>query len=166
MSRETLRLNNDNRATVIAVFDIDGVLADDSATVKLNPAKPEDMAAFEKAIPALKPIKPLAAAASALAKSGIPVFIFTARSARVRFETEDWLFAQNIVFTALYMRPLGNNDTAVKLKTDMFKRLIDEVPDIDGILFLEDNPAVCAAVKRNADINAWARGLCVCEVRK
>lgn len=164
MSRETLRRNNDNRATVIAVFDIDGVLADDSATAKLNPAKPEDMAAFEKAIPALKPIKPLAAAAAALAKSGIPVFIFTARSARVRFETEDWLFAQGIDFKKLYMRPLGSNDTAVKLKTNMFKRLIDEVPDIDGIIFFEDNPAVCTAVKRNIDINAKAGEVFVCEV--
>lgn len=166
MSRETLRRNNDNRATVIAVFDIDGVLADDSATAKLNPAKPEDMAKFGKLVPFLKPIEVVVRTARALCLSRVPVYIFTARSENVRFETEDWLFAQNIVFTALYMRPLGNNDTAVKLKTDMFKRLIDEVPDIDGILFLEDNPAVCAAVKRNADINAWARGLCVCEVRK
>ena len=149
---------------MIAVFDIDGVLADYRYTAHLNPLSPEDMAEFSKLVPSLKPIEVLVRTARALCLSRVPVYIFTARSENVRFDTEDWLYAQGIDFKKLYMRPLGSNDTAVKLKTNMFKQLIDEVPNIDGIIFFEDNPAVCTAVKRNIDINAKAGEVFVCEV--
>lgn len=146
---------------MIAIFDIDGVLADDAKTAKLDPLKTADLDLFTRLVPGLKPRGQLVKIARALKLTGDNIYILTARSEAVRFNTEDWLFAQGIDSKRLFMRPEGNQDGPVLLKLKMIKAVISEL-GLYGklgteIIAFEDNPAICAAFVK--------AGIIVCEVQ-
>jgi hypothetical protein len=75
---------------MIAIFDIDGVLADDSSTRELDCREPAEHAEFARLITGIS-ANPIRHVAQALACISVPVFVFTARSEALRMPTEEWL---------------------------------------------------------------------------
>ncbi len=126
---------------MIFVFDIDGVLADDSRTKNLDPQNPKDMARFVSLAPELKPLKAVKVLKRMAAHGR--VYLFTARSAAIRTLTQNWLYDQQIPHEDLCMRPFGNNDCPAELKRKMLMELFlrTKTKPVD-ILACDDDPAV------------------------
>ncbi|MDR0645919.1 MAG: hypothetical protein LBG46_02805 [Elusimicrobiota bacterium] len=149
---------------MIAIFDIDGVLADNAETKNLDCRKPDQHAEFARRITGVSAL-PMARFAQAIAYCGAPFFIFTARSEALRMPTEEWLEDtigtvgkagmydgllsdeqnKDFVYSSnrLYMRPLGNNDEAHLLKWKQLQGLLAILKETEfnysNILVFEDN---------------------------
>lgn len=125
----------------VFIFDIDGVLADNSRTKHLDCTRAEQAAEFARLAAQVKVLKTaelvrkLAAAA--------PVYLFTARSAGIRTLTQNWLYDHRVPHEDLFMRPFGNDDGAPELK----RRMLDELMLRTGarpqdICACDDDPGV------------------------
>ena len=118
---------------MLAVFDIDGTLANNDHREHLAQAKKWDE--FHKLAPGDKPLEATAAVARALHEAGHRIAIWTARPDTYWSETRDWLNKHNIPWNDLRMRVEGDWRRAYILKLEWF--LTSEVkPDI----VFEDHP--------------------------
>lgn len=133
---------------MIYIFDIDGVLADDSLTRDLDCTREKDRAEFTRLVPTLAP-RPDAVRMAKVLGQKHRIFLFTARSAAVRVLTQNWLYDYEIPHEDLYMRPFGNDESAAKLKKkmllDLFVRTGAEPQDLSAF---DDNPDVRAMYDR------------------
>ncbi|WP_178338238.1 phosphatase domain-containing protein [Candidatus Avelusimicrobium facis] len=127
---------------MIFIFDIDGVLADDSTTRHLDCTDPQQRAEFTRRVPTLRPLKQNIALVQKLAAAG-SVRLFTARSAAIRVLTQNWLYDQQVPHDDLYMRPFGNMDRPEVLKHRMLQELMLNTGVRPAeVLACDDDPAV------------------------
>lgn len=97
---------------MLAIFDMDGVLADMTHREGLR----HDKKAFRAAAALDKPIKPMIALYHALLKAGYDCHIWTARNAVNEAVTYDWLMQNVMEFSDLRMRVDGNTHRDEDLK--------------------------------------------------
>lgn len=97
-------------AAPIAVFDLDGTLADPAHRLPLVDAARgrKDWPAFYAACVDDAPIAPIVAIARALRAAGHAPWIATGRSDEVRAQTLDWLARHNVPCERLVMRAAGD----------------------------------------------------------
>jgi hypothetical protein len=135
---------------MIAIFDIDGVLADNSLTRDLDCTDPAQAAEFAEmiktatALPACDILRSLAAA-------GAQIYIFTARSKFVRQQTENWLFDNTLPYRELLMRQPNNNWRAWALKEGMLISVKQAMEGVDygQIIAFEDCPRTAKMYEEN-----------------
>ncbi len=129
------------------VFDLDGVLANN--THRLHHIKQEkpDWDAFHDASFQDTPIWPAIRLFNACMAQGILPFIVTSRHERARQQTFRWLNANKlcIMTQTLIMRPNNCNDKAEIFKCDVMRRL--QANDYYILCAFEDHPGVVAAYR-------------------
>lgn len=103
------------------IFDIDGVLADNSKTKHLDCTRAEQYAQFASLVPTLPPLKNIELVQRLAAVA--PVYLFTARSSGIRTLTQNWLYDHRVEHEDLFMRPFGDTEPAAQLK----RRMLDEL---------------------------------------
>lgn len=92
----------------IAVFDLDGTLADISHRTHHILGENKDWDAFYGAVAEDTPIKQTCAIANALALGGFKIWIMSGRSDVTRDQTVAWLNKHGIAFDELLMRSDGD----------------------------------------------------------
>jgi len=138
---------------MIAIFDIDGVLADNSYTQRLDCTKPAQAAKFAREIETVKPLVSGVVLIKAIAEAGYKVFIMTARSAELRLITENWLDDNLLPRENVFMRPLGNQDTPAALKEkqlhELAARFLPADLSVENIIAFEDDKTVAEMYNRH-----------------
>lgn len=138
---------------MIAIIDIDGVLADNSHTAHLDCTKPAQAAKFAAAVPNVKPLPAGCAALKAFYNCGIKVYIFTARSESLRLITENWLDDNRLAREDVFMRPVDNEDSAAELKEkqlhELAARFLPADLDAQKIIAFEDDNTVAEMYKKH-----------------
>jgi hypothetical protein len=138
-----------------AIFDIDGVLADNSETWWLDCGIPQQRLKFGSLIKTAAPL-PACHILRALAAQGARIYIFTARSREVRPETEDWLHKHELSYYELIMRQPENEWEACDLKKSMLEaaRRASEGEDMGTVIAFEDC-ARCAKMYEDNDVKTF-----------
>lgn len=127
---------------MIAIFDIDGVLADDSLTKHFDCGDPSEMAEFARLVHKLLPVQKSVRKARRLAAQG-RVYLFTARSAAIRMATQNWLIDHEVPHEDLLMRPFGNGDAPEVLKEKMLDEVLQNTgADVSEVVAYDDDPRV------------------------
>ena len=138
---------------MIAIFDIDGVLADNTHTAHLDCTKPAQNAKFAAAVPNVKPISTACGVLTAFRNCGVKVYIFTARSEALREVTEEWLIRNYLSYEYLFMRPIGDSLPSADLKEKYLKILFRfHLPQnfkTKKIIAYEDDAEVAAMYKKH-----------------
>ena len=116
----------------IAIFDLDGTLADISHRLHFiqppsglheeNLKNACDWDAFYEACDEDKPIWPIIVMAQMLAREGAQIAIVTGRSEKVIDKTLEWLRQHAIPCQKLYMRPEGDFRPDHALKKEWYER--------------------------------------------
>ena len=133
---------------MIYIFDIDGVLADDSQTKHLDCTDPAQRAEFNALVPSLAPKRQTLSVLKNLATRG-KIYLFTARSAGIRVLTQNWLYDHKVPHEDLYMRPFGNDDKDEVLKKKMLFELATQTgAEPSEIVAFDDKPQVRAMYER------------------
>lgn len=143
---------------MIAIFDIDGVLADKTPIQKLNCQDPMQRAEFERAVPTLAPRPQMVELIKILAVAKVSIALFTSRSTNIKEETKKWLEEQDICYDALFMRAQGDNRSCTEVKKEYFAKFLLSFKD-EKILVFEDNPVTAMMFKKKSSQLAI-----VCEV--
>jgi hypothetical protein len=128
----------------LAVFDIDGVLADVRHRLHHVAARPKDWDAFFGAAPLDPPLAEGVGAVAAAHRAGHVVVYLTGRPERCRRATLDWLAAQGLPAGELYMRHDSDRRPARITKVATLRRLSRQF-HIDA--FVDDDAAVVQAVR-------------------
>ena len=139
---------------MIYIFDIDGVLADNSKTKHLDCTDPVQRAKFNEMVPDLPPIKNTLRLLKNLASRG-KIYLFTARSAGIRVLTQNWLYDHKVPHEDLYMRPFGNDDKDEVLKKKMLLELAMQTgAEPQEMVAFDDKPQVRAMYERWG-VSSW-----------
>ncbi len=128
----------------VAVFDIDGVLADVRHRLHHVAQRPKDWNAFFGAAPADAPLAEGVAAAAAAADAGHLVMYLTGRPERCRTATVDWLAAQGLPAGELFMRADTDRRPARITKVATLRSLSRTY---QVAAFVDDDAAVVEAVR-------------------
>ncbi|MGW1840025.1 phosphatase domain-containing protein [Streptomyces sp. BBFR2] len=125
----------------LAVFDLDGTLADTGHRQHFLTGQPRDWAAFFAAAPDDPPLAEGVALALADARE-CEIAYLTGRPEKYRRPTLDWLTAHGLPEGTLRMRPAGDRRPARHAKLDLLRRLARgrEVRHL-----VDDDPLVCDA---------------------
>ena len=101
-----------------AIFDIDGTLADSSHRVHYVLAHPKNWDAFHAESINDEPHAHIVELAILLAQAGYEIVCCSGRGEEYRDITLDWIEANGIPYSALYMRATGDrrDDSIVKLE--------------------------------------------------
>lgn len=133
---------------MIFVFDLDGVLADDTHRVPFIKQTPKDFKSFYEAIPLDAPIRPMIELCALAMLSKHQVEFWTNRPEYTRKATEDWLEKHHIGWgnTKLRMRLPDDGGSATDVKRGWLLGCFPcERPDI----VFEDNPANVKMFREN-----------------
>ena len=125
----------------LAVFDIDGVLADVRHRLRFVERKPKDWDAFFDAAVDDPPLAQGVALARASAEDCEVVYV-TGRPERCRQDTLDWFAAHGLPEGRLAMRPRGDRRPARVAKPELLRRL---ARGRTVAVVVDDDAAVCAA---------------------
>ncbi|WP_329558464.1 hypothetical protein OG711_04545 [Streptomyces uncialis] len=128
----------------LAVFDLDGTLADTAHRAHFLESRPRDWSAFFAAAPDDPPL----AEGVALARESADeceVLYLTGRPERCRRDTVDWLAAQGLPDGRLLMRRNDDRRPARRTKLEALERL-RRTRDIR--VFVDDDELVCDAARR------------------
>jgi FMN phosphatase YigB (HAD superfamily) len=128
----------------LAVFDIDGVLADVRHRLRHVRARPKDWVAFF----AEAEHDPLDAEGLALVRElaqDHELVFLTGRPEHTRPQTERWLAAHGLGGRPLHMRPPGDRRPAAQVKVQLLRRL---AADRTVALVIDDDPLVVAAMRK------------------
>ena len=109
---------------MLAVFDLDGTLADIGHRLDYVRSKPKNWKAFDAGIPNDKVNEPVAEVFDAMVMGGHTVILASGRSERSRIATQDWLRKNSFsMYQKLYMRKADDfrSDDIVKLE------ILDEI---------------------------------------
>jgi hypothetical protein len=139
----TSRHEGDDTRPSVAVFDIDGVLADVRHRLHHVAARPKDWDAFFGAAPHDPPLAEGVGAVAAAARAGHIVMYLTGRPERCRRATLDWLAAQGLPGGELFMRNDADRRPARITKVATLRRLSRRFR-VDA--FVDDDAAVVQAV--------------------
>jgi len=132
------------RRRSLAVFDIDGVLADVRHRLHHVAGRPKDWAAFFGAAPDDQPLAEGVAAARTAVEAGHVVVYLTGRPERCREDTQAWLAEHGLPAGELHMRPEGDRRPARLTKVATLRQLARR----DRIAaFVDDDPAVVEAAR-------------------
>jgi hypothetical protein len=124
---------------VIAVVDIDGVLADAGHRQHLVEARPKDWDAFFAAVGADAAIPGGLSLLRELAEQH-EVVLLSGRPERTRTDTEQWLAGQGITGLRLVLRPDADHRPAATLKADLIRGI--GTPDTVAVVVDDDDSVV------------------------
>lgn len=108
---------------MIVIFDIDGTVADISHRLHWIDSKPKNWQAFYSAMDKDQPIDSMCELARRSHAAGDTVLFCTGRSQDYRTETETWLAAQGLKYSALFMRPRHDFRKDFEVKLDLLNRM-------------------------------------------
>jgi phosphoglycolate phosphatase-like HAD superfamily hydrolase len=128
----------------VAVFDIDGVLADVRHRLHHVAARPKDWDAFFGAAPLDPPLAEGVGAVAAASRGGHVVMYLTGRPERCRRATLDWLDAHGLPRGELHMRDDADRRPARITKVATLRRLSRRFR-VEA--FVDDDAAVVQAVR-------------------
>ena len=144
MDQGTSATEGDARPSV-AVFDIDGVLADVRHRLHHVAARPKDWDAFFGEAPRDPPLAEGIGAVAEAARGGHIVMYLTGRPERCRRDTLDWLAAQGLPRGELHMRDDTDRRPARITKVATLRRLSRRFR-VEA--FVDDDAAVVQAVRQ------------------
>ncbi|MCT9090335.1 hypothetical protein N4G70_15890 [Streptomyces sp. ASQP_92] len=133
-----------DRTRPLAVFDLDGTLADSSHRQRFLDRKPRDWDAFFAAAPADPPLAEGVALCREAAEECEVVYL-TGRPERCRRDTVEWLAAQGLADGALHMRRNDDRRPARLTKLDILRKL---GRDREIRMLVDDDELVCDAAER------------------
>ena len=125
----------------LALFDVDGVLADVQHRLVHVQRRPKDWDAFFAAAPGDPPL-PEGLALAREAATQCEVVYVTGRPERCRADTLAWLQQHGAPTGRLVMRRLGDHRPARRAKLELLTRL---GADRSVAVVVDDDPAVCDA---------------------
>lgn len=129
---------------MIAVVDIDGVLADAGHREHFVAQRPKDWDAFFAAVGADPPITAGLELVAELAREH-EVVLLSGRPERTRADTQAWLAAHGVTAARVVLRPDADRRPARLFKTGALRRL---APPEQVAVVVDDDPAVVAEVTR------------------
>lgn len=121
----------------IAVFDIDGVLADYSHRANLPRKSKEDYKKFQELAEFDTPIKENIDLLNSYRFDYITVYLCSCRPESTRKTTEDWLDKHNICYEKLLLRNDNNFDKDSDVKIDLLRRWLDYI-----LIVYDDKPEI------------------------
>ena len=133
----------------IAIFDIDGTLADISHRRHHVEKKPKDWKAFFRGMSQDKVIHSIARLCNILYASGLKILLCSGRSEEHRAETIQWLAENGVNYHELILRRDGDRRTDTIVKREMLAGL-----DRSKILFVVED--------RNGVVEMWRSEGLVC----
>ncbi|MGH4030155.1 LNS2 domain-containing protein [Actinomycetota bacterium Odt1-20B] len=128
----------------LAVFDLDGTLADTGHRQRFLQRKPRDWTAFFAAAPDDPPLAPGVALALESA-SECEVVYLTGRPERCRADTVDWLARQGLPTGRIWMRRDHDRRPARRTKLEILRRL---ARDREIRMLVDDDELVCVDAER------------------
>lgn len=131
------------KRTAVAVFDLDGVLADTRHRMHFLERRRDWKGFFAAAVDDPPHPEGLAAARTA-ASSGLDLVYLSGRPEQCRIDTEQWLREHQAPAGRLLLRPDGDRRPAERLKVAQLRRLADRH---HVRLLVDDDPRVVAAVR-------------------
>ena len=116
----------------VAVFDIDGTLADLTHRRHYVRTKPKNWGAFEKAIPMDDPIPFVVKYLLDLHDEGKTIILASGRGEQSRDNTTQWLDRWTLPYTRLYMRAFKDYRADDIIKEELLDQMISDgyTPDI------------------------------------
>lgn len=105
---------------MIAIVDIDGVLADASHRQHFVDARPKDWAAFFAAV-GEDPVIPAGQAMLLSLSREHEVVLLSGRPEHTRRDTTEWLDRNGLPYTSLVLRPDSDHRPAALLKADLVR---------------------------------------------
>lgn len=130
-------------ATMIAVVDIDGVLADVRHRLHHVRAAPKDWAAFFAAAPD-DPVLPQGRVTAARLAEVFEIVYLSGRPEHCRDDTVAWLARHGLPAGRLLLRPLGDRRPARLLKVERLRALAADRP---VAVLVDDDPLVLEAAR-------------------
>lgn len=128
----------------LAVFDLDGTLADTAHRQRFLESEPRDWDAFFAAAPQDPPLAEGVALARESAQDCEVVYL-TGRPERCRRDTEDWLAAQGLPDGRIWMRRNDDRRPARRTKLEILRRL---ARDREIRVLVDDDELVCEDAER------------------
>ncbi|WP_329543999.1 hypothetical protein OG266_04570 [Streptomyces sp. NBC_00554] len=128
----------------LAVYDLDGTLADSAHRQHFLERKPRDWAAFFAAAPQDPPLAEGVALALKSAEECEVVYL-TGRPERCRRDTLDWLAAQGLPEGRVWMRRNDDRRPARRTKLEILRRL---ARDREIRVLVDDDELVCEDAER------------------
>jgi phosphoglycolate phosphatase-like HAD superfamily hydrolase len=128
----------------LAVFDIDGVLADVRHRLRFVTARPKDWIGFFRAAPLDPPLPDGVRAVMSAERAGHRIVYLTGRPEWCRSDTESWLAQHGLPYGPLYMRENRDRRPARVTKVAQLRQLSRE-HRIEA--FVDDDVAVVEAVR-------------------
>lgn len=125
----------------LAVFDLDGTLADVRHRLRFLYARPRDWDSFFRAAPHDPPLAEGVALAGELAQHSELAYV-TGRPERCRADTVAWLDSQGLPRGRLLMRDAGDRRPAYVVKLRLLRRLAE---DHSITMVVDDDERVCDA---------------------
>ncbi|MEU9291247.1 hypothetical protein AB0D57_43165 [Streptomyces sp. NPDC048275] len=132
------------RSRPLAVFDLDGTLADTAHRQRFLEREPRDWAAFFAAAPQDPPLAEGVALALKRARDCEVVYL-TGRPERCRRDTVDWLAAQGLPEGRIWMRRNDDRRPARRTKLDILRGL---ARDREIRVLVDDDELVCDEAER------------------
>jgi HAD superfamily, subfamily IIIB (Acid phosphatase) len=130
----------------LAVFDLDGTLADVRHRLHHVAGSPRDWDAFFAAAGDDPPLaEGVALAHASVAEHGYEIAYLTGRPERCRKDTLAWLSRHGLPAGRLLMRPPGDRRPGSTTKPELLRRL---ARDRDIALVVDDDRLVCVAYER------------------
>lgn len=115
----------ESRNSIVAIFDIDGTLADLSHRIHHIRGEQKDWEKFFESIEQDKPIYPIIGILNALC-GNIGVILATGRPERLRGKTVEWMHRNSIFFDKLYMRKDGDLRSDVIVKREILDQILSD----------------------------------------
>ncbi|MET7358659.1 hypothetical protein ABZS76_09435 [Streptomyces sp. NPDC005562] len=128
----------------LAVFDLDGTLADTAHRQRYLEGRPRDWNAFFAAAPQDPPLAPGVELALASTEECEVVYL-TGRPERCRADTVEWLSRQGLPDGRVWMRPDGDRRPARVTKLEILRDLARER---QVAVLVDDDELVCAEARR------------------
>ncbi|WP_455754929.1 phosphatase domain-containing protein [Streptomyces mirabilis] len=128
----------------LAVFDLDGTLADSAHRQRFLERKPRDWDAFFAAAPQDPPLAE-GVALALRSTEGCEVVYLTGRPERCRRDTVEWLAAQGLPEGRVWMRRNDDRRPARHTKLDVLRRL---ARDREIHVLVDDDELVCDEAER------------------
>ncbi|WP_028798735.1 nucleotidase [Streptomyces sp. 142MFCol3.1] len=128
----------------LAVFDLDGTLADSAHRQRFLERRPRDWDAFFAAAPQDSPLPEGIALALENARECEVVYL-TGRPERCRRDTVDWLAAQGLPAGRTWMRRNDDRRPARRTKLEILRRL---ARDREVRVLVDDDELVCTEAER------------------
>jgi len=133
---------------MLICFDIDGTLADVSHRVHYWRQKPKNWNMFKSEMVNDDPIEQIVTIAREMAFTGHQIILCSGRSDDTRDWTEQWLTAQGIEWSKLYMRATNDYRSDDIVKKELLDQIVVDFGKKPDIVF-DDRPRVVKMWREN-----------------